>query len=137
MDWQQVVLNGGPPCFHLCDDGRFCGRAAAWDGHEDIHDFVSLHSLLTATFAAGAKFPIAPKAGEAPPHLRMSGKDARLMITNSHALLRRKFAKSPLWSLVGSITGHGSGYSYEICVTANLDPMQPCSNKELKDFIKQ
>ena len=32
MDWQQVVLNGGPPCFHL-EDGRFCGRAQRWDGH--------------------------------------------------------------------------------------------------------
>lgn len=46
MDWQQVVLNGGPPCFHLCDDGRFCGRAEQWVGHEDLHKFVSLAGLL-------------------------------------------------------------------------------------------
>lgn len=49
MDWQQVVLNGGPPCFHLCDDGRFCGRAERWDGHkdEDPHKFVPIHEMLT------------------------------------------------------------------------------------------
>lgn len=47
MDWQQVVLNGGPPCFHL-EEGRFCGRAQRWDGHEDVHTFVSLFDLLSA-----------------------------------------------------------------------------------------
>lgn len=48
MDWVQVVLNGGPPCFHLQDDGRFCGRAMRWVGHtdEDPHKFVSLAELL-------------------------------------------------------------------------------------------
>lgn len=50
MDWQQVVLNGGPPCFHLCDDGYFCERAARWEGHvskkNDIHKFKSLADLL-------------------------------------------------------------------------------------------
>lgn len=48
MDWQQVVLNGGPPCFHLGDDGRFCGRAKRWQGHgeKDFHEFVSLVDLL-------------------------------------------------------------------------------------------
>ncbi len=50
-DWVQVVLNGGPPCFHL-EDGRFCLRAKRWDGHkriggsEAIHKFVSLEKLL-------------------------------------------------------------------------------------------
>lgn len=48
MDWQQVVLNGGPPCFHLCEDGHFCGRAQRWAGHEDLHAFVSLADLLAA-----------------------------------------------------------------------------------------
>ena len=48
MDWPQVVLNGGPPCFHLCEDGRFCGRAQRWDGHQDLHTFVSLADLLRA-----------------------------------------------------------------------------------------
>jgi len=53
MDWQQVVMNGGPPCFHLCEDGHFCGRAERWEGHkvmypgdEAIHEFVSFAALL-------------------------------------------------------------------------------------------
>lgn len=44
-DWRQVVLNGGPPCFHL-EDGCFCLRAERWEGHKTIHQFVSLESLL-------------------------------------------------------------------------------------------
>lgn len=46
MDWQQVILNAAPPCFHLEEDGRFCGRAQRWAGHLDLHDFVSLVDLL-------------------------------------------------------------------------------------------
>lgn len=51
-DWQQVVLNGGPPCFHL-DGQRFCLRAERWDGHKtvgggSIHAFVPLEELLRA-----------------------------------------------------------------------------------------
>lgn len=53
MDWQQVALNGGPPCFHVevnTPDGQpiYCGRAMRWQGHEDciIHRFVSLNDLL-------------------------------------------------------------------------------------------
>jgi hypothetical protein len=46
MDWQQVVLNGGPPCFHLAEDGHFCGRAERWPGHGDLHEFVSFPALL-------------------------------------------------------------------------------------------
>ncbi len=51
MDWRQVIENGGPPCFHLEADGRFCGRAERWQGHEfrkglPIHNFVSLADLL-------------------------------------------------------------------------------------------
>ena len=45
MDWQQVVLNGGPPCFRLCEDGRFCGRAERWHS-DDTHSFVTLVDLL-------------------------------------------------------------------------------------------
>lgn len=49
MDWQQVILNGGPPCFHICEDGRFCLRAKRWFGHkyDAEHDFVSMNELLT------------------------------------------------------------------------------------------
>lgn len=48
-DWQQVVLNGGPPCFHFQDDtGTFCLRAKPWEGHgnKHFHRFISLHDLL-------------------------------------------------------------------------------------------
>lgn len=47
-DWQQVVLNGGPPCFALVDaDGTFCLRAERWMGHgTDHHEFVSLAHAL-------------------------------------------------------------------------------------------
>lgn len=55
MDWQQVVLNGGPPCFHLEERyGMFCGRAERWcghhmdgNGHKALHEFVSLKQLLS------------------------------------------------------------------------------------------
>lgn len=49
MDWQQVVLNGGPPCFHLEPGSiKFCGRAERWQGHgvKDFHEFVSLRELI-------------------------------------------------------------------------------------------
>ena len=47
-DWQQVVLNGGPPCFHMEEHGRFCLRAERWGGHDTghFHNFVSLAALL-------------------------------------------------------------------------------------------
>lgn len=63
--------------------------------------------------------------------LRISGEPARIFIMNSHSMLKQKFANSPLWSLVGQLTGHGSGYSIEICKSANLDPMQMCGRAEL------
>jgi len=48
-DWQQVVLNGGPPCFHL-EHGRFCLRAQRWGGHRSgdwpYHAFVSMADQL-------------------------------------------------------------------------------------------
>lgn len=31
-DWQQIILNGGPPCFHLEEEGSFCLRAQRWAG---------------------------------------------------------------------------------------------------------
>jgi hypothetical protein len=46
-DWQQVALNGGPPCFYLEDDNRFCLRAERWAGHDGSpHSFISLAMLL-------------------------------------------------------------------------------------------
>ena len=58
MAWGQVVCNGGPPCFAVMKDGRFCGRAERWFGH-DIkecpkagHSFISLAEIMSAAFAA-------------------------------------------------------------------------------------
>ncbi len=47
MDWQQVVLNGGPPCFHV-EWPQFCGRAERWPGHGNpaFHAYVSLDDYL-------------------------------------------------------------------------------------------
>ncbi len=52
-DWQQVVMNGGPPCFHYEKDRkRFCLRAQRWDGHYSwrnnpaIHKYVPLEQQL-------------------------------------------------------------------------------------------
>jgi hypothetical protein len=47
-DWQQVALNGGPPCFALEPAGHFCLRAERWAGHPEMHPFVSLAALLSA-----------------------------------------------------------------------------------------
>lgn len=49
VDWQQVVQNGGPPCFHVEDGVRFCLRSARWEGHglsAPGHPYVSLERLL-------------------------------------------------------------------------------------------
>lgn len=51
MDWMQVVLNGGPPCFHIEDDGRFCGRAERWhdkSATEMFHAYLPLDALIAA-----------------------------------------------------------------------------------------
>lgn len=53
MDWQQVVLNGGPPCFAVgiphTIPNKYCGRAERWEGHgsKHGHEYVSLSDLLT------------------------------------------------------------------------------------------
>lgn len=54
LDWGQVVMNGGPPCFHQEEDGYddFCLRAERWAGHErggrDAHKFLSLADFVAA-----------------------------------------------------------------------------------------
>ena len=68
-------------------------------------------------------------------HLRMSGENARIIITNCHAVMRRRFRGTQLWGMVAQITGHGSGYSADICKTAGLDPMQPCGAKRLRNYV--
>lgn len=34
----------------------------------------------------------------------------------------RKWRGSELWSWIGSMTGHGSGYSWQICIELGWDP---------------
>lgn len=77
--------------------------------------------------------PAASGATKTTEHLRISGLNARTIIKNCHALLRNKYRGFSLWSMVGDITGHGTGYSIEICRSANLDPHQLCSVEILRD----
>lgn len=46
MDWRQVALNGGPPCFFV-EGPQYCGRAERWPGHGNpaFHEFVSLEHV--------------------------------------------------------------------------------------------
>lgn len=76
--------------------------------------------------------PLAPAHG--PAELRLSGETGRIVIINAQAMLRRRYNKTPLWCLVSDLTGHGSGYSIQICRSANLDPMQNCGAKQLLDL---
>ena len=56
-DWEQVVLNGGPPCFALMPDDQFCLRAERWAGHfRDTHD----HKFVTLAQALQDCLPQAP-----------------------------------------------------------------------------
>ena len=45
FDWGQPAARWAP-CFHLCSDGYFCGRAPWWDGHGQMHAYVSLADLI-------------------------------------------------------------------------------------------
>jgi len=50
MDWGQLSASWAP-CFHLCEDGRFCGRAPHWDGHKDQHNYTTLADMLSSVIA--------------------------------------------------------------------------------------
>lgn len=80
MDWGQVAGHGGPPCFHLEDDGRFCGRAERWEGHRldmcaELHRFVPLEELLR--LVCMTKFDATPpeKTGEVPVYYQLGPDD--------------------------------------------------------------
>jgi hypothetical protein len=45
VDWNQLLGHNGPPCFHV-EKNQFCLRADYWPGHESMHKFVSLNTLL-------------------------------------------------------------------------------------------
>lgn len=49
MDWTQVHLHQGEPCFKVEHDRKFCGRAKRWAGHADggDHSFVSLKDAVS------------------------------------------------------------------------------------------
>ena len=57
-DWMQVVLNQGPPCFHLNGD-RFCLAAGRWPGHgrgpTDVHAFVSFFNFVAGLLTEPTK----------------------------------------------------------------------------------
>ncbi len=55
-DWGQVLANGGPPCFHLMDEGTLCLRAERWQGHgvKGFHDYKPLHALIHELLEANA-----------------------------------------------------------------------------------
>lgn len=69
MDWQQVVLNGGPPCFALTGelwiDGRrrYCGRAERWHEHGD-HPFVGLDDLIAPPAPVTTEAPAQPEVAK-------------------------------------------------------------------------
>jgi hypothetical protein len=58
----------------------------------------------------------------------------RCCLVNAINMMTKRHKRSvPLWSLVGEITGHGSGYSILICVANKWNPNQQCNNKG--DFV--
>jgi broad specificity phosphatase PhoE len=66
-DWQQVVHNGGPPCFHLGSE-RFCLRAERWAGHEPDagphgHPFASFADFLADVVDTAAREALAELRG--------------------------------------------------------------------------
>lgn len=53
MDWEQVRLNGGPPCFSTMlakgeRSGWHCGRAERWGGHGVLHEYISFEQMIAA-----------------------------------------------------------------------------------------
>lgn len=60
-DWEQVRLNGGPPCFKFME-GSFCLRAKRWEGHDCHHEYTTLHDAFE--LALGAALAIQPATTE-------------------------------------------------------------------------
>lgn len=63
---------------------------------------------------------------------KIEGARLHTLICNAQRLLGKRYKKSPLWSLVSDLTGHGSTISTEICQQCGIDPGQPCDSKYLK-----
>src|SRR6266568_1804337 len=60
IDWNQIALNGGPPCFFI-KDSLFCLRAERWGGHNSYHKYVSLLDLIDACDALVRKQSMLPE----------------------------------------------------------------------------
>ncbi len=54
----------------------------------------------------------------------LSPERQRMVLVNSHCLLRKQYKSTPLWVFVRQLTTHGSGYSQEICRECGWDPDQ-------------
>lgn len=65
MDWEQVRLNGGPPCYAVLPDapGRYCGRAERWPGHPVDHPFIAGPATPTSTPKIGHLGPCTESCG--------------------------------------------------------------------------
>lgn len=64
---------------------------------------------------------------------RMSGADAACIIRNVVQLIGSKAYGRPLYFVVSEMTGHGSTYAVDICLSANLNPTQTiCKDKPLE-----
>lgn len=61
----------------------------------------------------------------------IEGARLRSLIENAHRLLGKRFKGEPLWSLVSTLTGHGSTMSCELLKSVGLDACQPCGSKKL------
>lgn len=53
----------------------------------------------------------------------------KCVVVNVVRMLPARELRVPLWSIVSHMTGHGSGYSVEICKELDLDPNQIVKKK--------
>ena len=58
-----------------------------------------------------------------PSNLLQTLRPKRLLL-NAHSKMRNKYRRIPLWSFVSDVTGHGSGYSSQICHECGWVPDQ-------------
>jgi hypothetical protein len=78
---------------------------------------------------------LAPATGSAQSsELLISGDVARRILINVHAAMWRRYRGLELWVLARDITGHGSGYSQEICRSAGLEPNQRIGKTSLREI---
>lgn len=56
--------------------------------------------------------------------LPLSNERMRCLVQNACRQMKRTELGVPLWSIVGGLCGHGSGFSIEICKQLGLDPNQ-------------